>query len=525
MKKKMNNLAGIDLGTTFSAIAVLNSIGKGQIVPNAEGERITPSAVYFDEDSKVVRVGIEAINSRQINPDRCARWIKRNMGDPDYRKSIDGKDWCPEELSSLILKKLKQDAEIEHGKIEDVVISVPAHFDEVRRKATMDAGVMAGLNVIAIVNEPVAAALYYAMTHDVSGRVLVYDLGGGTFDATILQVDGQEINIICSQGDHALGGIDFDKEILQILESQWKEKYGSELISNDQERAKYEDEAEDIKRTLSRRSKAKKMLYGNGGSMPVEISQAMFEEAISPLIGRTEMLIEILLKEADCTEKDIDKVLLVGGSTRIPLVQRKLEEKFGHAPETTVNVDECVALGAAIYAGLTKMRNAPNDISAGVSAGLKDVKLQDVCNHSYGTICAPKDAETGQYLIENSIILKKNTPIPCKETTRFYTMVEGQRELQLIITQGEDRDPDYVNKVAAGVFELPSVAGDGTKRAANRPISVTYSYDQNQRMHCEFKDEDTGKVVNVELNIADDGRLDNAEVEVKAEKMQTVKVK
>ncbi len=516
----MADIAGIDLGTTFSAIAILNSIGKPEIVPNAEGERITPSAIYFDEeDTEIIRVGIEAVNSRQLNPDRSVRWIKRYMGDDEYRKSIDDKQWTPEELSSLILKKLKQDAGSEHGEITDVVISVPAHFDEIRRKATMDAGKMAGLNVIGIVNEPVAAALYYATNNDVSGRVLVYDLGGGTFDVTVLDIDGKEINIICSQGDHALGGVDFDNKIVEIFERSYREKFDADLIETDEDRAKYEDEAEDVKKTLSRRNVAKKMLYGSAGSMKVEISREDFEEAIGPLISRTDMLVDVILKEAKCKAGDINKVLLVGGSTRIPTIQGRLEEKFGFAPEIAVNVDECVSLGAAIHAGLTKLRDEPNEVSSGVAGGLKDVKLTDVCNHSYGTICAPRDSETGQYVIENSIILDKNTPLPCSKAQTFYTMVDGQTELQVSITQGEDKDPDYVNKMATEIFELP--AG----RPANRPINVTYSYDANQRMHCTFEDVDSGSVLEVEFAVGDNGQLSDKNVSAKAAQLEGLKVK
>ena len=239
----MANIAGIDLGTTFSALAILNTIGKPEIVPNADGERLTPSAIFFDEEnSDIIRVGVEAINSRYLNVKRSVRWIKRHMGEANYHKNVDGKDWTAVELSALLLKKLKQDCSIEHGEILDAVISVPAHFDEVRRKATMDAGTMAGLNVIGIVNEPVAAALYYATSRQASGKVLVYDLGGGTFDVTILDVNGHQMNIVCSQGDHALGGIDFDKEILKILEQNYKEKFGAELINSDEDKAKYEDD-------------------------------------------------------------------------------------------------------------------------------------------------------------------------------------------------------------------------------------------------------------------------------------------
>ena len=234
----MANLVGIDLGTTFSALAALNAIGKPEIVPNADGERLTPSAIFFDEENTdIIRVGIEAINSRRLNAQRSVRWVKRNMGAPKYRKHIDDKDWTSVELSSLILKKLKQDCSVGDDKIHDVVISVPAHFDEVRRKATMDAGIMAGLNVIGIVNEPVAAALYYATTRDVSGKVLVYDLGGGTFDVTIMDVNGHKMDIICSQGDHALGGIDFDQKILELLEQSYREKFVSELIDSEKAQA------------------------------------------------------------------------------------------------------------------------------------------------------------------------------------------------------------------------------------------------------------------------------------------------
>jgi len=516
----MSNIAGIDLGTTFSALAVLNAIGKAEIVPNSEGERITPSAIYFDEqDCEIIRVGVEAVNSRQLNPERSVRWIKRHMGDVDYHKTIDDKEWTAVELSSLILKKLKQDGGTQDGPITDAIISVPAHFDEVRRKATMDAGTIAGLNVIGIVNEPVAAALFYATTHDISGRVLVYDLGGGTFDVTVLDINGHEINIVCSQGDHALGGIDFDKKILEIFQQAYHDKFGSDLISCDEDRAKYEDEAEDVKKTLSRRKVAKKMLYGQAGSMRLEITRQQFEEAISPLIVRTDMLIEVTLEEAGSKPKDINKVLLVGGSTRIPMIGNRLKEKFGVAPQTAVNVDECVALGAAIYAGLTKLRDNPDQVAVGIAGGLKNVKLKDVCNHSYGTVCAPWDEQLKQHVVANSIILKKNTSLPCQVSQKFYTMADGQKELQVTVTQGEDENVDYVNIIASEVFQLPP------DRPMNQPINVTYSYDVNQRMHCNFQDEQSGRVLDVDLSVGESGRMSGKDVKCKAQQLETYKVK
>lgn len=515
----MGTIAGIDLGTTFSSLARLNGIGRPEIVPNSEGERITPSVVYFDdEEAGAIRVGLEALNCRQLNPERAVRWIKRHMGDKSWKKTLDGRDWTPEEISSLILKKIRQDSSVENGDITEVVISVPAHFDEVRRKATMDAGKLAGLKVIGIVNEPVAAAMYYATTQSVNGRVLVYDLGGGTFDVTILDIDGQTMNIVCSQGDHALGGVDFDKKVLELFESLYRKEYNTELIASEQDRARYEDEAEDVKKTLSRRPVARKILYGSAGSLRIEITRQQFEKAIEPLIARTEILIEVAMEEAKSKIGDIHKVLLVGGSSRIPMVQERLTKKFGFPPENAVNVDECVALGAAIHAGLTLLRDDPKSVPQGIAAGLRDVKLKDVCNHSYGTIGAPIDEATGRHVIRNILILKKNTPLPCDVTETFYTMSEGQTELQVTVTQGEDEDPEYVNRIATENFELPPA------RAANRPIQVRYSYDVNQRMHCTFLDEESGRSLEVEFCVGENGKLKKTAVENKAQELVAFKV-
>lgn len=515
----MASIVGIDLGTTFSALAILNAIGKPQIVPNADGDRLTPSAIFFDEENpEIIRVGVEAINSRHLNTQRGVRWVKRHMGDPDYRVIIDGKEWTAVELSALILKKLKQDCSVEHSEIRDAVISVPAHFDEVRRKAAMDAGALAGLNVIGIVNEPVAAALYYATTRPVCGRVLAYDLGGGTFDVTIMDVKGHQMDIVCSQGDHALGGIDFDHKILEMLEQNYRSKFGTELINSNEDRAKYEDEAEDIKKTLSRRPVAKKIIYGPSGSMRVEITREMFEQAISSLIGRTEILLEVALDEAGSKPSDIDKVLLVGGSTRIPLVQQRLEKMFGFPPEVAVNVDECVALGAALHAGLITLREKPDEVPAGIVSGLKNINLTDVCNHSYGTICAPIDKETGRRIIANRIILKKNTPLPCEATQMFYTLIDGQTEIEVTITQGEDTSPEFVNKIATHKFKLPP------DRPAGRPIKVTYSYDVNQRMHCKFEDIESASTLELDFCLDQDGKMSQSNVKEKINQLELFKV-
>ncbi len=514
----MGNIVGIDLGTTFSSLAMLNTIGKPEIVPNADGDRLTPSAIFFDEDNGgIIRVGIEALNSRHLNAARSVRWVKRHMGDPDFKASIDGKDWTATELSALILKKLQQDGSAQAGEIRDAVISVPAHFDEIRRKATMDAGTAAGFNVIGIVNEPVAAALCYATTRDVSGRVLVYDLGGGTFDVTLMDVNGLDMEILCSQGDHALGGIDFDKTVLDLLQKMYHDKFGADLITSEEERAKYEDEAEDIKKTLSRRPVAKTMLYGPGGSMRAEITREMFDQGITPLVARADMLVEVVLEEAGLKPSDVTTVLLVGGSTRVPLIRTHLEGIFGFPPECSINVDECVALGAALHAGLTKLRIDPDDVASGIREGLKDITLTDVCNHSYGTICAPIDRETGRRVVQNRIILKKNTPLPCEISQTFYTVSEGQKRVEVTITQGEDMDPAYVNRIATHSLELPP------DRPAERPIQVTYSYDLNQRMHCAFQDIESGRVLELDFSLDDTGAVAEGAVP-EAAKLEPFKV-
>jgi len=511
-------IAGIDLGTTFSALAVLNAIGKPEIVPNADGERLTPSAIFFDrQNPELIRVGLEAINCRHLDAQRSVRWIKRYMGEPDYRKTIDGKDWTAVELSALILKKLKDDCSANAGPIRKAVITVPAHFDETRRRATMEAGAAAGLNVIGIVNEPVAAALYYATAQQVSGKVLVYDLGGGTFDVTIMDVRGHQMDIICSQGDHALGGIDFDRKVLEIMERMYREKFEAELIGSAEDRAKYEDEAEDIKKTLSHREAAKKMLYGAAGSMRLEVTREMFEQAIATLLARTEILVEVALEEAHLEASQIDRVLLVGGSTRIPAVRRRLEAMFGAPPEAAVNVDECVALGAALHAGLTELREHPESVPTGIASGLKEIRLVDVCNHSYGTICAPVDKKTGRRVVENRIILKKNTPLPCEASQTFYTVSQGQTAIEVTVTQGEDTAPEFVNKIATHRLELPP------DRPADCPIKVTYSYDVNQRMHCKFEDLESKRVLELDLSVDSDGNLSELASEQRAEQIESSK--
>jgi len=494
------NIVGIDLGTTFSALAVLNSIGKPEVVPNKDGYRLTPSAVYFpEEDPDKTLVGLEALNARRGSPKRVARWIKRCMGESEYPEDVAGRKWSPAELSSFILTKLKNDCFQQVGEIEDVVITVPAHFDEVRRKATMDAGKMAGLNVVGIVNEPTAAALFYAATKNVSGRILVFDLGGGTFDVTVMDVIGQKVNIICSQGDHKLGGCDFDRKVLEMFERAYKDKFGRSLIVLDTDKADYEDKAEDAKKILSKAPTVQQMLAGEEGRTPCKITREAFEEAMSPYMARIDMLVETALDEAKMKASDANQVLFVGGSTRIPLVRQRVEKMFGFAPTTTVNVDEAVALGAALHAGLILMETEPSRVPKGIVAGLRDIENNDVANGSYGTICLSVDEETGDSVLINDPLIQKNSSLPCEVTKTYYTAVDGQETIEANVTEGEEDDPENAKRIATGEMSLPP------GRPAGRPVRVTYSYDRNQRMHCVFEDVESGEILTMDIDTQSGG--------------------
>jgi molecular chaperone DnaK len=233
-------------------------------------------------------------------------------------------------------------------------------------------------------------------------------------------------------------------------------------------------------------------------------------------MDRADILVEVAVEEAGIEPSGIDEVLLVGGSTRIPLVQQRLQKVFGFPPGIGVNVDECVALGAALHAGLTMLRDKPEAVPAGIAGGLKDIDLTDVCNHSYGTICAPLDKETGRRVIENRIILKKNTPLPCEASQTFYTLTKGQKEIEVSITQGEDKAVEYVNRIATYKFKLPA------DRPAQCPIKVTYSYDVNQRMHCKFEDVESGRVLEVDLSLDQDGNVSERQVKEKKKQMAAV---
>ena len=370
MTDKQGQIIGVDLGTTFSAAAYLNRHGTPVTVPNAEGELTTPSVVLFDTDGTVV-VGREARRACLVCPDRVAICVKRDMGDKVYSRQIAGRNMPPSAIAALILRKLKQDVEQKIGTVSGAVITVPAYFDETRRQATVDAGTIAGLNVVDIINEPTSAALAYAFrsfaneTGDdetaepggrrASQRALVYDLGGGTFDVTIIHIEGNDIRVLATDGDVRLGGRDWDERIVNHAAELFLHEHNSDPREDPQS---YQDlflAAEEAKKDLSRRETTRFAINHAGNRMTVQLTRKEFEELTSDLLYRTQSRVDRVVRQAKLTWEDIDEVLLVGGSTRMPQVRVMLQRITGREPNAGLSVDEVVAHGAAIHGAILRV--------------------------------------------------------------------------------------------------------------------------------------------------------------------------
>ena len=489
---------GIDLGTSTSALAHVRSDGNPEIVPNADGERLTPSVVFFDQFEGVKLIGSSAKDGG--DPERTVRHIKKHMDDPAYVVEIDGERWTPTEISALILSKLKKECSKLIGDIQDVVITVPANFNELARKATVTAGKLAGLNVKRIVNEPTAAALYYAHTKSIKGRVLVYDLGGGTLDITILDIDGDNVDILLSEGARHLGGSNFDDVLIDLIGQKYREQNGKDLILSDVQRRRLLSTTEDTKKRLSKLNMVSEKIGGEDfGLAEVELTRDSFEEAIRRLLTRTVMLVEQALDNLDLQPSDIDHVVLVGGSTRIPKVQTLLEKQFGKPPISCGNVDECVALGAALFAQRAR-------------------RVSEVCNHSYGTLAIIEDAATGVARVQNSVVIPKNTPSPCSMSQTYVTSEDNEELIEVEITQGEDLDPRYIDVLGKITLQVPP------GRPAGCAITVTYSYDENQRVRAQIYDETSGLRKDIAIEYKGEGVLGDEAIERKTAYLKQIKI-
>jgi molecular chaperone DnaK len=462
---------GIDLGTTFSAIAYLNASDRPEVLPNCEGEKITPSVILIE--GRDVVVGREACKAMVTDMDRVAECAKRDLGHPLYHRQVGGCDYPPEALQAWVLKKLCNDVRDRIGPVEQAVITVPAYFDEVRRKATQDAGYIAGLQVLDIINEPTAAALAFGFQHgDLTGeggdeqpmRVLVYDLGGGTFDVTIMEVGCGEFVTLATDGDVQLGGRDWDQRLVDHVAQVFLGRHGIDPRSEPNAFGRLLRECEDAKRTLTVRQKALVTCEMRGMVDRVEITRAQFEELTLDLLERTAFTTRQILHQAKMTWDQVDRVLLVGGATRMPSVVEMLRTLSGKEPDTSVSPDEVVAQGAAIHARFVLDR---------LEGRSPRVRIRNVNSHSLGI--AGTDPKTSRR--QTAFLIPRNTPLPAKAKRIFRTLKAGQKSIVVQIVEGESSDPDECVQIGrCTVRNLPVDLPAGTT------VEVRFRYRDNGRL-------------------------------------------
>ena len=483
----MSKIIGIDLGTTNSCVAVMEG-GKPTVIANQEGARTTPSVVAFTKNGERL-VGEPAKRQAVTNAENTISSIKRDMG-TDRGRTIEGKKYSPQQISAMILQKLKADAESYLGeKVTEAVITVPAYFNDAQRQATKDAGKIAGLDVKRIINEPTAAALAYGLDHEKEQKIMVYDLGGGTFDVSIIEIGDGVIEVLSTNGDTRLGGDDFDQKIIDWMVAEFKNANGVDLSTDKMAMQRLKEAAEKAKKELSSATTTNINLpfismNANGPlHFDMNLSRAKFDELTHDLVERTAIPVQNALKDAGITAADLGKVLLVGGSTRIPAVQEKVKQLTGHEPNKSLNPDECVALGASVQGGKL----------AG-DAGAGDILLLDVTPLSLSI-------ETMGGVATR--LIERNTTIPTKKSQIFSTAADNQSAVDINVVQGE-RQFARDNK-SLGQFRLDGIAP--APRGIPQ-IEVTFDIDANGIVNVSAKDLGTGKEQHITItagsNMSDD---------------------
>jgi len=509
VSQKNNRAVGIDLGTTLSAVAQVNEHGDPVVVPNAEGELRTPSVVYFGRET--VLVGRDAVREGLTNPDRTVHSVKRSMGDPHFKFAVDGENYTPESVSALILRKVTQDATKVIGPIERAVITVPAYFDDARRKATEDAGRIAGLEVIDIINEPTAAALAYGYSgKGEDGVFLVYDLGGGTFDVTVIEKRGHELITLATDGDVQLGGKDWDERLVAHLAAEFKKEFKEDPREDRTALAYLALTAEEAKKTLSRRRSTRVPVSYRGHWGNYEVTREQFESLTADLLAMTQLTTEMVLEEAGVTWASVKRLVPTGGSTRMPMVLRMLEQLSNRPVETPVPVDDAVSMGAAIHAALVEYHSADRlvEFTTEMAEKLGRLHTTDVAAHALGLVV--KDSQTLEY--RNDIVISRNSRLPISATKNYQTALDDQQTVVLQIVQGDAPDPNAC--ITLGAFK---VTGLPPGRPTGAPVKVTFSYDTKGRVHVMALDVETGQTVTTE--IARSGGLDEASVSAEARRL------
>ena len=484
----MPTYIGIDLGTTYSVVAKIDQNGIPKIIEN-NGKNITASCVALDNNILVVGDGPEAKYGEKGFS--IGARFKCYMGE-DHLTELGSNQFTPTDLSAAVLSEMKRVAEREVGEIAEAVITIPANFKHEARDATMQAAKKAGLNVKYIINEPTAAALYYGYDGGdaMSGNYIVYDLGGGTFDVSVVKVSGDNIDVVATGGVSKLGGDDFDRALREIIKAKYKSISGLETSDQEIPLAKVSE----LKIRLSSREKAPFVVEGE----VVEVLRTEFETGIAPLINQTELMCESVLDEAQLSISDIKSVLLAGGSTRIPAIGKSIQKVFKQEPVSSVNVDEVVALGAALYAAL---KSSGEHLSASQAASIEKLSLSEISTYYFGTLSVQHNTARNIEELSNAIIINKGEKLPHSSTKEFSTRHNNQTAINCVVTKSgsPETDPRFVSNVWEGDLELP----DG--RPKGQKIEITYSFNENGMMNCEFLDVESGRKTEINLeNLSSD---------------------